>query len=205
MGSTTCLTIRVQPAPEQAEAWLAEHRIEPGSPVLQNLIPETCEDCGGEPSHYRSEMLLCAACLPDDPRSFVIPETCEDCGGEPSHYRSEMLLCAACLPDDPRSFVKLVNTTPHPCDDCGNPATHHPSKHISCESCRQADHDNYRSLANSPGDGTSCYDPPTPAEQRDWEERYEVVDHDPDTGTPIWALTRTTQPSETEEMTAHTV
>lgn len=43
MGDTTCLTVRMEPAPEQAQAWLDKHGMDPGNLVLRNLTPEAQE------------------------------------------------------------------------------------------------------------------------------------------------------------------
>ena len=153
MGSTTCLTVRAQPAPEQAQAWLAQHDIDPGSPVLQNLMPELCDSCGQEASHFRPAEVL----------------------------------CTGCLPEDPRPFVELLARTPPPWRECDEEATRYRPSHTSCENCRQEDQDNYRPLVNSPRDGTDCFDQRTPAEQREFEENYREIGHDPHTGMSVYA------------------
>ena len=153
MGDTTCLTVRVEPAPEQAWAWLARHEIDSGDPVLRNLMPELCDNCGQEASHFRPA------------------ET----------------LCTGCLPENPRPYVELLARTPPPCRECGGEATRYRRPHTACQDCRQEDHDNYCPLVNSPRDGTYCFDQRTPAEQREFEENYREIGHDPSTGMSVYA------------------
>ena len=105
MGSTTCLTVRVQPAPEQAQAWLAQHDIDPGNPILQNLIPELCDNCEQDATHFRPAETLCTGCLPDDRRPFVqllarMPPPCRECDEEATRYRPSHTSCEACRQED---------------------------------------------------------------------------------------------------------
>ena len=153
MGDTTYLAVRVEPAPEQAWAWLAMHGIDAGDPILRNLIPELCDECGQEASHFRPE---------------------ED-------------LCTGCLLENPRPSVDLLAWPPPPCRECGGEATRYRRPHTACRNCRQEDHDNYRPKANSPRDGTACFDQHTPAEQREFEENYTEIGHDPRTGMSVYA------------------
>ena len=153
MGDTTYLTVRVEPAPEQAWVWLARHHIDPGDPILRNLMPELCDNCVQEASHFRA--------------------------GE--------VLCTSCLPENPRPYVKLFASTPPPCRECGREATRYRRSHTACRNCRQEDHDNYRPLVNSPRDGTDCFDQRSPAEQREFEENYTEIGHDPRTGMSVYA------------------
>ncbi len=153
MGRTTCLRLRVQPAPERAQAWLAQHDIDPGTPVLQNLMPELCDSCGQEASHFRPAEVLCTDCLPEDPRPYV---------------------------------ALLARTSP-PCRESSGEATRYRPSHTSCQHCRQKDHDNYRPLVNSPRDDIDCFDQRTPAEQREFEENYREIGHDPRTGMSVYA------------------
>ena len=115
MGSTTCLTVRVQPAPEQAQAWLAQHDIDPGSPVLQNLMPELCDRCGQEASHFRPAEVLCTGCLPGNPRPFVelfamTPPPCRECDEEATRYRRPHTSCENCRQEDHDNYRSLVNS-----------------------------------------------------------------------------------------------
>lgn len=153
MGDTTYLTIRVESGPEGAWAWLATHGIDPGDPVLRNLMPELCGDCGQEASYFRPA------------------ET----------------LCTDCLPENPRPYVELLARTHPPCRECGGEDTRYRPPHTSCQDCREEDRDNYRPLVNSPRDGTDCFDQRTPAEQREFEENYTEIGHDPRTGMSVYA------------------
>ena len=153
MGDSTDLTVRVEPAPEQAQAWLARHDIDAGDPILRNLMPELCDNCGQEASHFRPAEVL----------------------------------CTGCLPENPRPYVELLARTPPHCRECGEEATSYRRPHTSCQDCRQEDHDNYRPLVNSPRGGIDCYDQSTSAEQREFEENYTEIGHDPRTGMTVYA------------------
>ncbi len=167
MGDTTYLTIRVEPAPEQAWIWLATYEIDPGDPVLRNIMPEICDNGGHEASHFYEAVVL----------------------------------CTSCLPENPWPYVELLASTPPPCRECGREATHYRRPHTACRDCRQEDHENYRPLVNSPRVGTDCFDQRTPAEQREFEENYTEIGHDPRTGMSVYA------PNEAVELyaTAHLI
>ena len=116
MGSTTYLIIRVQTAPEQAQAWLAQHEIDPGSPVLLNLMPELCDNCEQEASHFRQESILCTGCLPEDPRSFVAlintePQLCDECEENATRSLPSHMSCEDCSHEDHDNYRPLVNST----------------------------------------------------------------------------------------------
>ena len=154
MGSTTCLTVRVQPAPEQARAWLAQHDIDPGSPVLQNLMPELCDRCGQEASHFRPEEVLCTSCLPKDSRTFVellatTPPTCRQCDEEATRYRPSHTSCEDCRQEDHDNYRPLVNS-PRDGIDCFDQRT--PADQREFE-------ENYREIGHDPRTGMSVYAP----------------------------------------------
>ena len=115
MGDTTCVTVRVEPAPEQAWAWLARQEIDPGDPVLRNLMPELCDKCGQEASHFRPAETLCTGCTPENPRTYVelLARThppCRGCGVEATRYRRPHTSCQDCRQEDHDNYRPLVNS-----------------------------------------------------------------------------------------------
>ena len=154
MGDTTYLTIRVEPAPEQAWAWLARHEIDPGDPILRNLMPELCDDCGREASHFRSAETLCTDCIPENPRPYVEllarkPPPCRDCGGEAARYRRPHTSCQDCRQEDHDSYRPLVNS-PRDSTDCFDQRT--PAEQREFEV-------NYTEIGHEPRTGMSVYAP----------------------------------------------
>ena len=71
LGDTIRITVTVEPVPQRAQAWLAKYDIDAGDPVLRNLMPELCDDCGQEASHFRPGETLCIGCLPENPPTYV--------------------------------------------------------------------------------------------------------------------------------------
>ena len=127
MGDTTYLTIRVEPAPEQAQAWLARHDIDAGDPSLRNLMPELCDNCGQEASHFRPAEVLCTGCLPENPRPYVellarTPPHCRECGEEATSYRRPHTSCQDCRQEDHDNYRPLVNS-PRDGIDCYDQST----------------------------------------------------------------------------------
>lgn len=154
MGSTACLTVRVQPAPEQAQAWLAQHDIDPGSPVLQNLMPELCDSRRKEASHFRPAEVLCTGCLPEDPRQFVellarIPPPCRQCDEEDTRYRPPHTSCEDCRREDHDNYRLLVNS-PRDGIDCFDQRTPAEQREFK---------ENYREIGHDPHTGMSVYAP----------------------------------------------
>ena len=135
MGSTTYLSIRVQPAPEQAQAWLAQYDIDPGSPVLQNLIPEVCDSCQQDATHFRPEEDRCVGCVPENPGPFVEllarrPAPCHECGEQATRYRTCHTSCEGCRQEDHDNYRPLVNS-PRDGTDCFDQRT--PAEHREFE------------------------------------------------------------------------
>ena len=65
------------------------------------------------------------------------------------------------------------------------PATANPTRPARLAAKKTAT--NYRPLVNSPRDGVDCFDQRTPAEQREVEENYIEIGHDPQTGMSFYA------------------
>ena len=154
MGDTTHLTVRVEPAPEQAWAWLARHEIDSGDPVLRNLMPELCDNCGQEASHFRPEETLCTGCIPENPRPYVkllamTPPPCREFGGEATRYRRPHTSCQDCRQEDHDNYRPLVNSPRDGtyCFDQRTPAEQREFK------------ENYREIGHDPRTGMSIYAP----------------------------------------------
>ena len=153
-GDTTYLTIRVEQAPEQAWAWLAKHEIYSGDPVLRNLMPELCDNCGQEASHLRPPEILCTGCIPENPRPYVellarTPPPCRECGGEATRYRRPHKSCQDCRQEDHDNYRPLVNS-PRDGTYCFDQRT--PAEQREFE-------ENYREIAHDPRTGMSVYAP----------------------------------------------
>ena len=154
MGDSTDLTVRVEPAPEQAWAWLARHEIDPADPVLRNLMPELCDNCGQEASHFRPAETLCTGCIPENPRPYVellarTPPPCRECGGEATRCRRPHTSCQDCRQEDHDNYRPLVNS-PRDGTDCFDQRT--PAEQREFE-------ENYTEIGQDPRTGMSVYAP----------------------------------------------
>ena len=159
MGSTTHLTVRVQPAPEKAQAWLAQHGIDPGDPILRNLIPEVCDNCQQEATHLRSDQTLCTNCIPGNHHPFVelparTPPPCNECGGPATRQRQSHTSCEACRQEDRDNYRPLVNS-PRDGVDCFDQRT--PAEQREFE-------DDYIEIGHDLQTGMSFYAPKEAAE-----------------------------------------
>ena len=154
MGSTTCVSIRVQPAPDGAQDWLAQHGIDAGDPILQNLMPESCDDCGQEATHFREDKTLCAGCFPESRQSFAElpagkPQTCDHCENTATHHHSQHMACEGCRQHSHDHYRDLVNS-PRDGTSCFDTRT--PAEEREFE-------ENYTIVGYDPTTGTSFFAP----------------------------------------------
>ena len=72
-------------------------------------MPELCDNCGQEASHFRPAEVLCTGCLPENPRPYVellarTPPHCRECGEEATSYRRPHTSCRGLPPGGPRQL-----------------------------------------------------------------------------------------------------
>ena len=130
------------------------HEIDSGDPVLRNLMPELCDNCGQEASHFRPAETLCTGCLPENPRPYVellarTPPPCRECGGEATRYRRTHTACQDCRQEYRDNYHPLVNS-PRDGTDCFDQRT--PAEQREFE-------ENYREIGHDPRTGMSVYAP----------------------------------------------
>ncbi len=117
-------------------------------------MPELCDRCGQEASHFRPEAVLCTNCLPKDSRPFVellatTPPTCRQCDEEATRYRRPHTSCEDCRQEDHDNYRPLVNA-PRDGTNCFDQRT--PAEQREFE-------EHFREIGYDPRTGTTVYAP----------------------------------------------